>query len=331
MTSRERVQAVLAGRIPDRVPRFEVWIDALWRELGYQDPADAYAGLGQDAILMPTATELGVLGGRDGVDEFGRIWSGGFYSAGAVDSEADLARFSPPLERAAGYFDASRIAAIKARYPHHVLMYGSHCGPFTAAYLSMGLPNFFLRLADDSGFVKKLLAARTDWCLALFREAVRRGAEVLVLGDDAGSKEGPMISPGLWRMLVWPYHRRIVEEAGAPVIWHSDGNIEALLPLAIEAGFAGVHGLEPAAGMDLAKIKREFGRDLALVGNIDVRVLGRPDLEAVRAEVSRCLAQGSPGGRFMISSCNSIFAGLDPGAVAEMFRCQAELGEGGKP
>jgi uroporphyrinogen decarboxylase len=325
MKSKERVLATLAGRIPDRVPRFEVWIDALWRELGFADPVDAYAGLGQDAVMMPTSTQIGE---HDGVDEFGRIWSGGFYRAGAVDTDKDLSRFSPPLGRAAAFFDPGRIAAVKARYPERALMYGSHCGPFTAAYLSMGLPDFFLRLADDTAFVVRLLAARTDWCLALFHEAVRHGAEVLVLGDDAGSKDGPMISPGLWRRLVWPLHRRIVEEAGAPVLWHSDGNIEALLPLAIEAGFAGVHGLEPGAGMDLAKIKREFGRDLVLVGNVDVRLLGRPDLDAVRDDVSRCLRQGSPGGRFMISSCNSVFPGLDPLAVGEMFRAEAELGEG---
>ena len=324
MTPKERVLATLAGRIPDRVPRFEVWIDALWRELDFEDPVDAYPGLGQDAIMVPSSAQIG---GRDGIDEFGRIWSAGAYRDGAVDTVEDLARFSPPLERAAGAFDTERVSAVRSKYPDHLLMYGSHCGPFTASYLSMGLTKFFLRLADDPAFVERLLELRTEWCLALFREAVRHGAEVLVLGDDAGSKDGPMVSPGLWRRRVWPWHRRIVEEAGAPVVWHSDGNIKALLPMAIEAGFSAVHGLEPSAGMDLAALKREFGRDLTLVGNVDVRLLGRPDPEPVRADVRRCLEQGAPGGRFMLSSCNSIFEGLDPRAVAEMFRAEAELGE----
>jgi hypothetical protein len=48
----------------------------------------------------------------------------------------------------------------------------------------------------------------------------------------------------------------------------------------------------------------------------------------VVADVSRYLKQGSPGERFMISSCNSIFAGLNPLAVAEMFRAEDELGKG---
>jgi uroporphyrinogen decarboxylase len=159
----------------------------------------------------------------------------------------------------------------------------------------------------------------------MYQKAVELGAEVLVLGDDAGSSRGPLISPRMWREFILPHHRRIAEEVGAPVIWHSDGNILALLPMAIEAGFVGVHGLEPAAGIDLADAKREFGQDLVLVGNVDVRVLCGSDLEAVRGEVRRCVEQGAPGGGYMMASCNSIFAGMNPDAVAEMFRYEEEV------
>lgn len=326
MTPRERVFAALGHRIPDRVPRFEVWIDALFDDLGQDDPTEAYVNLGQDCLMMPSSAQLGANAGKDGVDEWGRVWRGGAYADGAVETEADLERFSPPPALAGRLFDEGRISALRARHPDHCLIYGSHIGPFMAAYMAMGFGRFFLRLADEPGFVAALLEARTEWCLAVFREAVRLGAEVLVLGDDAAHKNGPMISPRLWREMVLPCHRRIVREAKAPVVWHSDGNIEPLLPMALEAGFAGIHGLEPAAGMDLARIKREYGRDLVLVGNIDVRVLCGRDLAAVRDEVARCLGQGSPGGGYMISTCNSIFDGINPAAAAEMFRCEADLG-----
>jgi uroporphyrinogen-III decarboxylase len=80
------------------------------------------------------------------------------------------------------------------------------------------------------------------------------------------------------------------------------------------------------AGMDLCKVKHKFGQDLVLVGNVDVRVLFDPDLEPVRQEVDRCIAQGSPGGGYMVASCNSIFEGMNPAAVAEMFRYEGEVG-----
>ena len=75
-----------------------------------------------------------------------------------------------------------------------------------------------------------------------------------------------------------------------------------------------------------ADYTRAFGRDLVLVGNIDVGVLCAPDLDAVRREVRRCMKQGAPGGGYMIATCNSIFDGMNPLAVAEMFRYEIEIG-----
>lgn len=183
----------------------------------------------------------------------------------------------------------------------------------------MGFESFFTCLHADPEFAHALLSARTEWCIALYQEALRLGAEVLVLGDDAAHRDGPLISPAMWRTFVLPYHRRIVQSLAAPVIWHSDGAVEPLLPFAVEAGFVGVHGLEPAAGVDLARVKGQFGRQLILVGNIDVRVLCNHDLDAVHREVDRCLRQGAPGGGYMLSTCNSIFRGMHAPAVAEMF------------
>jgi uroporphyrinogen decarboxylase len=152
------------------------------------------------------------------------------------------------------------------------------------------------------------------------REAARVGVDLIVLGDDAGHRNAPMISSQMWREFVLPLHRRIVEQLDVPVIWHSDGAIQSLLPMAIEAGFAGVHGLEPAAGIDLEEVKRIFGKDLVLIGNVDVRVLCSSDLDAVRAEVARCMRQAAPGGGYMISSCNSLFGGMKSQSIVEMYR-----------
>jgi uroporphyrinogen decarboxylase len=110
-----------------------------------------------------------------------------------------------------------------------------------------------------------------------------------------------------------------------PVIWHSDGNLVPLLPMAVEAGFVGVHGLEPRAGIDLGLVKQDFGKELVLVGNVDVALLCADDLDAVRSEVDRALRQGAPDGGYMVSTCNSIFNGMNAESVAEFFRYEAEV------
>ncbi len=325
MKPRERVFTALQHEEPDRVPLFEIWIDALFDELGQDDPQSAYPGLGQDCIMMPSRRPAAGYAGRDGPDEWGRIWRSGVYAGGAVSDEADLKRFSPSLDLADEFFDAGRIKELMNAYPDHCFIYGTHVGPLTAGYMAMGPERFFVRLVDDPAYVCMLLEARTEWCIALFRRAVELGAEVLVLGDDAASSEGPMISPEMWREFVLHLHTRIVDEFDVPVVWHSDGNIEKLLPMAVEAGFAGIHGLEPAAGMNLARTKSEFGDDLVLIGNIDVNVLCGFDLGAVRKEVARCMREGAPGGGYMMATCNSIFDGMNPAAVAEMFRLEREI------
>jgi uroporphyrinogen decarboxylase len=326
MKPRERVNAALQHRQPDRVPRFEIWIDAVFDESGPADPASAYVNLGQDCVMMPTENPAESNAWRDGIDEWGRVWRNGMFVDGVVETVADLERYSPPLDYVEQLFDSDRIREVRESHPDHCLIFGTHIGPFTAGYMAMGFERFFLRLVDDAAFVQRLLAVRTEWCIAMYQKAASLGAEVLVLGDDAAHGGGPMISPSMWRRFILPCHRRILDALDVPVIWHSDGNTEALLPMAIEAGFVGIHGVDVVAGMDLVKMKRAYGQSLVLVGNVDARVLFGSDLEAVRGEVDRCIAQGAPGGGYMISSCNSICEGMNAAAVAEMFRYAGEVG-----
>ena len=323
MNSRERIFAVLNHQVPDRIPRMEIWIDHLDQALGVSDPFSAYAHLGQDGVLMPSQQPEKSSAWKTGIDEWGRVWKDGMYRSGMVDTSDDLERYNPPPSYADQFFDPQVIGAFRSQFHDHCLFFGTHIGPFMNSYMAMGLDRFCLRIASDAPFIHALMEARTAWCLAVFRRAVDLGAEVIVIGDDSAHNNGPMISPKMWRDFVLPYHRRIVESLPVPVIWHSDGDITRLLPMAVEAGFTGIHGLEPWS-MSLAAVKAEFGERLVLLGNADVRALCGSDLDAVQGEVRRCLDQGGSH-NYMLATCNSIFPGMNPAAVKEFFRYQAEL------
>jgi len=325
MKPRERVLATLYHQETDKIPRFEIWIDALIEELGQGDPVSIYAKMGQDCVMMPTINPPKSNAWRDGVDEWGRLWEGGIFVDGVVDTLDDLEKYTPALDYVEQFFDQNHIQEVRKTYPDHCLIFGTHIGPFTAGYMAMGFKSFFSRLVKDPAFIHRLLAARTEWCITVYQKAASLGAEVLILGDDSGHGGGPMISPKMWREYIYPYHRQIVDAVDVPVIWHSDGNVEPLLPMAIEAGFVGFHGVDPMAGMNLSEIKQKFGRDLVLIGNVDARVLFSPDLEPVRREVDRCIDQGAPSGGYMIASCNSIYEGMNLDAVVELFRYEGEV------
>ena len=143
------------------------------------------------------------------------------------------------------------------------------------------------------------------------------------MGDDSAHHGGPMISPRMWREFVLPYHRRIVESLPVPVIWHSDGNIAKLLPMAVEAGFAGIHGLEPWS-LSLEPSRPTMAANwfcwaMRMCACYVTRILKRCGPRSAAAWPRA----GSSG--YMFSSCNSIFTGMNPAAVREFFRYQAEL------
>ena len=64
----------------------------------------------------------------------------------------------------------------------------------------------------------------------------------------------------------------------------SDGNIEELIPLWLESGVNGFLPLEVAANMDAISMRKQYGRNIVLIGNIDKRALigGK---EAIKREV----------------------------------------------
>lgn len=324
MNSRERVLAVLEGKNPDRVPRFEVWIDGLFAELGVSDPYRAYAELGQDAILMPYQPPQTSNAWKDGVDEFGRVWKKGMYFYGAVKTPDDLKKFTPPLSYADSFFDEKYVSEIRTGFPDHFHFFGTHIGPFMATYMAMGMEHMFITYRKHPSFVRAVMEERTNWALAIYKRAVRLGAEMIVMGDDSAHRSGSMISPQTWRELVLPYHQRITRELSVPVVWHSDGKMDNLLPFAVEAGFAGVHGLETLAGNKLDEIKKQYGGKLVLMGNVDINLFFEPNFELIDTDVKRSYQQGGKD-RYMISSCNSIYTGMNPKAVLEYFRAQAEF------
>ena len=110
------------------------------------------------------------------------------------------------------------------------------------------------------------------------------------------------------------------QQAGLPVVFHSDGNLWDLLEDLVATGINGIQGLEPAAGMSLSRrAGQRVGPDLCLWGNVDVGWLAQPRPAAeISAEVSRLLAPlaGTP---VILGTSGGLMAGLPGVNVEAMF------------
>jgi uroporphyrinogen decarboxylase len=86
----------------------------------------------------------------------------------------------------------------------------------------------------------------------------------------------------------------------------------------------GVEILNPvqvnAAGMETARLKREFGRDISFWGGgCDTGILQRGTPAEVREEVRRRVAELAPGGGFVFGSIHNIQINVPPQNIVAMF------------
>ena len=99
-----------------------------------------------------------------------------------------------------------------------------------------------------------------------------------------------LASPGRWRApavteFIRPYYRRVwdlLAERGARLLdQDSDGDMDAVIPAFLDAGVNCMHPMEPAANMDIVKVRQRHGTRLAFYGGLDKHVLRRSQAEIV--------------------------------------------------
>ncbi len=331
MNSRERVLTTFQFKEPDRVPLFEAWIEGAIMDAignGKGDPYETRERLGLDCMPIAVGHPKSTNAWRTGTDDWGRIFKNHWYLGGVVKTLDDVEKYSPPLEYAEEWFPTEMMKESRKIYGDtHALYYAFHDVCLVLSYMSMGMEDFFVAVHRNRELVEALIQRSTDWTIAMIEQANAAEVDFIMIGDDVADSKGPMISLKMFQELVFPRYKEIVAASKVPVIWHSDGQIELLLPFIIEAGFAGVHALEPDVGVDMGKIKEKYSEKLVLAGNLDVtNVLTQSDHDLVHKDVERCIEQGAPGGGYLFSSSNSLFKGMHIESILEAYRYAQEIG-----
>lgn len=154
---------------------------------------------------------------------------------------------------------------------------------------------------DEPRLVRRMLEIQGEFN-ARVAERVLKDVEVdaAIFGEPIGDNHGPLISPRTYRELVLPTYRPVLEVLRRykvqTIILRAYANVYPLIPDLLAAGFNCLWAVEVrASAMDYLRLRAEFGRDLRLIGGIDLDVLheGR---EAIRRELEEkvppLLAQG---------------------------------------
>lgn len=194
------------------------------------------------------------------------------------------------------------------------------------------LPVFLECMALEPELADRYFEVTTASMLELVDAQAEAGVDGFIGGVDLAHHTTTMISPAMFRRFIFPHMRRLTEKCHSrslPFIKHTDGNIEVVeSEFLLECGIDGYHAIEPSAGMDIGRLKREFGDRIALLGNIDCgELMTNGTKEDVVAAVRRCIRDTAPGGGYVLSSSNSIHSAIPTENFLAMIRAAREFGE----
>ena len=183
---------------------------------------------------------------------------------------------------------------------------------FTGAWWLAGMQRFLIGLHEQPDFVaalvRRISELQHDCLLRLLREH-RAVIGVVTLLDDLAHSGGLLVSPDFLRQHVFPWYRETCtacHRAEIPVVLHSDGNLDEVMPDIVACGFDALHPIEPQA-MDIRAVKRDYGDRLCVLGNIDLAYpLGLGGPEDVRAAVRALIEDCAQGGGLGVGSGNTV-------------------------
>lgn len=320
----ERFLTAIARREPDRVPLAEVWVDpeikqaflgrpvcnlqddlAFWLEAGYGFiplDTDLYASQQvQMGIVVPHENTATLYEARRSQ----RNWVSS--GAGMICNQEDIERF--PWPEAEG-MDYSAFTEIQELLPLGMKVIVSFGHIFTMAWQLMGFERFCTTLLDDLSLIQDIISRVGVETLRLMEKVLSFPCVgALWFQDDIAYTNGPMVSPQLLRQIFFPWLARaadLAHDAGRPLLFHSDGNLEPVLPDIVAAGVDALHPIEPKC-MDIVALKHAYGDRLTLIGNLDLGyTLTRGTPDEVRQAVFHLIKNVAPGGGFLLGSANSV-------------------------
>jgi len=200
----------------------------------------------------------------------------------------------------------------------------------------MGLQNFLMTLLTEPAFADRLMEIITDIYIEscnTYLEHVGPYIQVFTFWDDLAGQNGWLINPDLYRKVIKPKHKRLVEaikkNTDAKLFYHSCGATRALIPDLIEIGFDILNPIQVSAkDMNTKELKLEFGRDIVFWGGgVDTQQVlpfGKP--QEVVDEVKRRIDDLAPGGGFVFAAVHNIQAFVPPENIVAAFDTALQYG-----
>jgi len=209
-------------------------------------------------------------------------------------------RMKPDLAQRIGANYIERLTEYRKRdYPLIVVAdrWGGFFGPLRNL---MGVENLCVAFCDDEALVEEMMDANADFIIEIMGKVLdHTDIDAFGFWEDMAYKTAPLISPAMVRKFMLPRYRRVVDflrSRGVEFIsLDSDGDMASLIPVWLDSGINTLYPFEVQCGMDVLKVRCEYGRDLRLWFGVDKRVAAQ-DKKAIDEELARVAPLVREGG-----------------------------------
>jgi uroporphyrinogen decarboxylase len=326
MNAKERVQRTLEFKPCDRAPVFVSFVPEVVKKIrekkNIQEP-DVGAGLGNDMVKAGVGLESSDyfsdepeytcpwgIGWQNDPNALGRQMVIKTHPLAGDPSRLETYEIPDPADPI--HYHAFQV--IQERYSRYKWIIGScQIAIFEAASYLRGPKQLLTDLHTQRDYVEALFDKVMVFPLVAGKKLIHLGADMVWVGDDLSAQHGMLLSLELWRALLKPRYEVLFDaykkaNPGIKIAFHSPGNCEAILDDLVEMGLDVLHPIEPRA-MDPKKIKKRYGKEVALFGGLDVQwVLPKGSPEEVKNEVLRLIRDVGPGGGYILAPVRSLSA-----------------------
>ncbi|ADL12476.1 uroporphyrinogen decarboxylase family protein [Acetohalobium arabaticum] len=194
----------------------------------------------------------------------------------------------------------------------------------------IGYQEFFMKLVMEPEIVEALLEKIVDFHLGWWEmvlEEIGEYLQVVVLSDDLGTQEAPLMRPSMYREQIKPAQEKVVSfiksKADVKVVYHCDGAVSEFIPDMIDIGFDALNPVQVSAeGMgDTARLKEEFGDEISFWGATcdSQNTLSKGTPEEIRQEVKQRVNDLAAGGGLVLASIHNIQKDVPPENIVAFY------------
>lgn len=351
MTGKERILCAFEHRKADRLPVFDIINKPdMYEDYLHEDNYESKGRLavrlakkvGMDAVavhskpytcLIPPRSEFD---GEDTfTDRFGiknRVTDTSWPLASAINHrEADQELLEIIRNAEITDEDILQVKEAIEEAGDEIAVLGTVRGTFGFLFIALGLENMANALYDEPELLMEIIEAADDFWTRLGLKLIEAGCTALYVANDLGMNDSTIISPNHLREFFFPSMKKQIETwkaAGGKVLFHSCGNVDAVLEDLADMGIDALTNIQVRSGMNLASVKERIGDRVTIVGNVDATgIMCQCDQSLISDAIQEVVDTAGQDGALIIATDHSFHEGIPTENIIYFLEKAKELGK----